>query len=101
MFQRDYQQKWTLEVFKIFDRSIRQNIPIYRVADFSGEILISTFYTSELLYINKTDQEIWIIDDIIKKRKRAGKVEYLVSYQGWPAKFNSWVIKDDIVDVAK
>ena len=35
------------------------------------------------------DQVLWVIEKVVKKRKRAGKEEYLVKYEGWPNKFNS------------
>lgn len=28
-FQRDYQQKWTTELFKISERFLKQNLPLY------------------------------------------------------------------------
>ncbi|MES9903762.1 MAG: hypothetical protein ABW168_13940, partial [Sedimenticola sp.] len=96
-FQRDYQQKWTSELFKISDRFMRQDIPIYRVRDFSDETLVGTFYEQELQKVDKADDALWIVEKTIRKRKKAGKVEHLVKFEGWPDKFNSWIPADDIV----
>lgn len=35
--------------------------------------------------------DVYKIEEIIKTRKRAGKVEYFVKWKIYPEKFNSWV----------
>lgn len=35
----------------------------------------------------------------IRKRKVDGKIEYLVSFEGWPSKYNTWVPESDIKDL--
>ena len=50
----------------------------YEVKDLSGELIKGSFYEPEL-------------QKILKTRKRGGKIEYLVSWKGYPSKFNSWV----------
>ncbi len=67
-FQRDYQQKWTSELFKISDRFMRQDIPIYRVKDFSDDGLVGIFYEQELQKVDKTEDALWIVQKTIRKR---------------------------------
>lgn len=98
-FQRDYQQKWTSEIFKITERSLDQGLPIYKVADFLDENIAGSFYEQEIQRVNKSQNALWIVEKILKRRKRSGIEEYLVKYEGWPDKFNSWVRKDDIYDI--
>lgn len=93
-FQRDYQQKWTSEIFKISERSIKQGIPVYKLIDFSNEAIVGTFYKQELQKVDKNQDALWIIEKVIRKRK--GGKEYLVKYLGWPSKYNSWIKKSDI-----
>ena len=45
--------------------------------------------------MTKSDREHFDVDRILKTRKRGGKIQYLVSWKGYPSKFNSWV--DEIV----
>lgn len=45
-FQRDYQQKWTEEYFKVTQRYKRDGIPVYKVKDLSDEPIEGTFYES-------------------------------------------------------
>jgi len=45
----------------------------------------------EIQKVFKTDDEHFDIDKILKTRRRNGKIQYLVSWRGYPSKFNSWV----------
>lgn len=101
-FQRDYQHKWTSELFKISERYFKQDLPIYKIVDFLHEPVNSTFYEQELQKVSeKSDDVLWVIEKIIRKRKKGGKVQYLVKFDGWPAKFNSWVDQDAVEDIQK
>ena len=100
-FQRDYQQKWTSEIFKISKRSVNQGVPNYAVVDFLEEPIIGSFYEQELQKIDKDQNALWIVEKILRKRKRTEKEEYLVKFEGWGDKFNSWVNKEDVVDISK
>ena len=95
-FQRDYQQKWTEELFKICRRYLRQGIPVYQLKDFSNEDIDGTFYQPELQKVNKESDATWKIEKIMKKRKRNGVKEALVRWLGWHKKFDSWVPESDI-----
>jgi hypothetical protein len=35
---------------------------------------------------------------IRRKRKRKGKTEYLVSFDGWSDKYNQWIPEKDIIN---
>jgi len=54
-FQRDYDQKWTGEIFVVTNRFINQGIPIYRLNDITNDPISGTFYTQELQKVNKGD----------------------------------------------
>ena len=96
IFQRDYQQKWTEEIFIISQRSHKKEHPIYKVTDYNKEPIQGIFYESELQRVNKDKDSLWRVDKIIKKRKRKGKEEWFVSFIGWPKRFNQWIPKGDI-----
>jgi hypothetical protein len=98
-FQRDYMQKWTSEVFKISDRFVRQGIPNYTVIDLLGSPIIGSFYGEEVQKVGKDENALWVVEKILRKRKHAGMEEYLVKFDGWGDRFNSWVNKADIVDI--
>lgn len=99
LFQREYDQKWTGEIFKVSSRFRSQGIPVYKLKDFADESISGAFYSQELQKVNKDDDSIWKIDKILKERKRKGVAEVLVSWHQWPAKFNSWIKKSDLQEV--
>jgi hypothetical protein len=58
-FQRDYQQKWTEELFIIRHRFLREGIPVYRIQDFEDGNIDGTFYQQELQKVNKDGDKAW------------------------------------------
>ena len=87
-FDKGYTPNWTEEVFIIDE--IRFTNPItYKIKDLNGEVIKGTFYREEL---QKTDQEVYRIEKIIRKSK--GKA--LVKWKGYPDEFNSWVPAEDL-----
>ena len=99
-FRRSYQQQYTSEVFKISNRQIKNGIPMYSLKDLNNQTISSAlFYSSELQKVNKDEHSLWFIQDILKKRKRNGKLEYFVSWEGFPKSFNSWVSSDEVKEV--
>jgi transposase InsO family protein len=91
VFDRGYWPNWTEEVFEIYE--VRPTNPItYRIKDLQGEIVTGSFYEQEL---QKTEQETFRIAKILKRRTRKGNKEILVSWSGYPEKFNSWIPAED------
>ena len=99
IFQRDFEQKWTDEVFIIQRRFFRQGIPVYKLKDFAEEPITGTFYEQELQRVDKKEDEVWKVEKIIKTRKKKGVEEVLVSWHQWPSKFNSWIKKSELSEV--
>ena len=95
-FQRDYQEKWTEEIFIVIQRKYRSGIPVYKVTDYAKDSIDGTFYQSELQKVNKDKDALWRVDKVLKKRKRQGKEEVYVSFVGWPKKFNMWLPKENV-----
>lgn len=90
-FQRDYQEKWTEEVFKVASRTRRQGINLYRLVDFMDESISGHFYEAELQKVHKDADSVYRVEKVLKQRKRQGEKEIFVKWVGWPKKFNSWV----------
>ena len=86
-FQRDHQEKWTEEVFVVARRYKKDGIPQYQVKDWADDEVEGSFYERELQPVVKTDDDLWKIEKILRRRK--GRA--LVKWKGWPEKFNSWV----------
>lgn len=90
-FQREYNQRYTTEVFKITKKRKKGDISLYNIKDLNNEGIIGDFQDQELTKVIVPDDKVYKIDKVIKTRTRKGVKEYLVSWQGWPSKFNSWV----------
>ena len=65
----------------------------YFLKDLNGEKLDGTFYEQELLKTNMKENDLYIIEKIIKKVNN----RYLVKWKNYSDKFNSYVNKNDIV----
>ena len=87
-FRKGYEGAWTEEIFKITER-LPRNPPVYRIVDYDDEPITGTFYEKELQKV-KIKDDVFIVDKVIKQRRRKGKTEYFVSWLGYPKKFNSW-----------
>ena len=92
VFEKGYTTRWTEEIFTI--KEIRDTDPItYKLEDLKGEEIKGTFYEPEL---QKTEQQIYRIEKIIKKKKG----ESLVKWKGYSDKFNSWVDNKDLINLS-
>jgi hypothetical protein len=88
-FEKGYTPRWTEEVFTI--SKIQYTDPItYKITDMNGEEIQGTFYEQEL---QKTSQEIFRIEKIIRKRGNKS----LVKWYGYPDSMNSWVDNSELV----
>ena len=88
-FEKGYTTRWTEEIFTIVE--VKHTSPVtYKIADLNEEEIQGTFYEPEL---QKTSQEIFRIEKVIKR----GKKKSLVKWKGYSDNFNSWVDNKDIV----
>lgn len=92
LFQRDYHQKWTEEIFKVTNRIRKEGFNLYTLSDLINESVDGYFYEAELQHITKdTDTATFRVEKVLKQRRHNGQQELLVKWMGWPIKFNSWV----------
>jgi hypothetical protein len=89
VFKKGYVEGWTDEIFTVSMR-YPTDPATYGVKDYDGEDIKGKFYEQELQKVVKED-DVYEIEEVVKTRKRGGKVEYFVKWKGYPSKFNSWV----------
>ncbi|CAG2241745.1 unnamed protein product [Mytilus edulis] len=99
VFEKGYQENWTLEFFKISKRYRRQQQDIYKLKDTLKSELKGSFYRYEIQKIDQSKTKLYKIEKIVRKRKLDGKDQVLVKWLGWPIKFNSWIFKNSIKDI--
>ena len=89
-FRKGYLGDWSQEIFDIASRLPTTPVT-YELRDLSGELIKGRFYEPKIQKVLKSDDEHFDVDRILKTRKRGGKIEYLVSWKGYPSKFNCWI----------
>ena len=94
-FKKGYLPSWTQELFTV-TKCVQTRPPVYVIRDDAGEILEGTFYAEELQKVVKKD-DVYQIEKVIRKRKKGRRVQYLVKWLGYPASFNSWIFKNDLI----
>lgn len=93
VFKKGYLPNWTEELFTV-SGVLRTRPETYHVKDDSGEVLKGTFYRWELQKVKRP--EFYEIESVEDRRKRKGKVQFLVKWKGYPESFNSWVDESDM-----
>ena len=91
-FEKGYEAKWSKEIFRIH-RVLEWRKPhVYELSDLTGEVIDGIFYEQELSLIEKNlDGEEFIVDKIIRSKGRGKNKQVLVSWRGYPSKFDSWI----------
>ena len=87
VFEKGYTPRWTEEVFTI-SQTLATQPPTYRLKDYNGEEIKGSFYEPEL---QRTDQDVFRIEKVLRRRTRGGVKEIYVKWRGYPKTFNSWL----------
>ena len=88
LFEKGFTPNWTEEVFTV-SKIQRTNPVTYKITDYNDEEVQGTFYEQVL---QKTSQEIYRIEKVVKK----GKAKLLVKWKSYPESFNSWADNKDL-----
>lgn len=97
-FQREYNQKWTGDIYIVTYRFRHEDVEVYRLKYYADEPISGKFHAQELQKVNKKEDSVWKVDKILKERTRKGEKEVLVSWCQWPPKFNSWIKKSELIN---
>ena len=85
-FEKGYLPGWSEEIF-IISKTFPTTTVTYAIKDVADEEIQGRFYEPELQLVIKEDN----VYDVLKTRRRNGKMEYYVKWKGYPDKFNSWI----------
>jgi len=98
-FEKSYLPNWTEELFTVSER-IPRRPPVYRVKDSKGELIDGTFYAQELQLVTKPkDDKLFVVQDIVDRKKRNGVEQVLVKWRGHPKSMNSWIPVTELVSL--
>ena len=67
------------------------------VKDLVDEQTEGVFYHQELQLVRMEQDKIYTVERILKKRKRGKKIEYFVRWKGYGDKFNTLIIREDVI----
>ena len=67
------------------------------VKDLVDEQIDGTFYHQELQLVRVEQDKVHTVERILKKRNRGKKIEYFVKWKGYGYKFNTWILKEDVI----
>ena len=81
-----YLPSWTEEVFVIRE-SIPGSVATCKLEEWDGSPLQGTFYKQDLQKVRVSDDHIFRIEKIVKRKGN----KLLVQWKGWPQKYNSWI----------
>ena len=86
LFEKGYLPNWSEEIFEVIE--VKHTSPYtYILKDIAGEVIAGSFYSDEL---QKTNQEIFRIEKVIRKKKINGIEHGLIKWLGYNNTFNEW-----------
>jgi hypothetical protein len=68
----------------------------YRVKDFEEETIDGSFYKQE---VQQIDPQEYLIEKVIKTRKKGKSKEHFVKWKGYPTSANSWVTDEMLINL--
>ena len=98
-FDKEYDQKFSGELFTVTKRYRRSGIPVYHLKDYHDEPIIGSFYTQQLQKVVMDPAQTWKVEKVLKRRTRKGVKEVFIKWLRWPDRFNSWIPAADLQDL--
>ena len=92
VFDKKYTPNWTMEILEVSE-VLPTRPTVYRVTDAMQEEIKGTFYRHELQLVTSLPKTY----DIERILKTEGN-KVFVKWKGYPAKFNSWILKSSIIE---
>jgi hypothetical protein len=81
VFDKQYLPGWSAEIFTIV--KIKETVPYtYKIKDEENEIIKGSFYEEELQK-TKQKEDVYLVEEILGKKKIKGKLYYLVKWLGY------------------
>ena len=92
-FQKSYKGKWALAFYTV-EEVLATSPPTYTLREDEGEIVKGSFYGNELQKVKSPKR--YRVEMILRYRRRNGKDECFVKWQGYSDSYNSWVLASEL-----
>ena len=89
-FNRNFDQNWSDEVFRIVGIDTKASPTMYIIEDENGNVVDGKFYKAELQCIGDKP-EVYRIEKIIRTKGKGVYKQYLVKWHGYSNEYNSWI----------
>ena len=98
VFSRNYDEKWTRELFSVSSARKRASLNVYEVKDLNKDPILGTFYEKELQPVTFDLDGPFDVERVLRtKHGKKGKKMLLIRWANYPPSFDSWISEDDIV----
>lgn len=98
VFAKGYLPSWTEEIFTVAEINDKFTPRMYKLKDYHGHVIDGSFYRQEIEPVIK-DDDVYLIERVIRRRRRDGEVWALVKWLGYPSSMNSWVRESDLSEL--
>ena len=98
VFDKGYLPNWTEEIMTVAEIDDKDTPRMYKLKDEQGEVIEGSFYREEIELITK-DDDVFLVEKIIRYQRRHGERWALVQWLGYPTSMNSWVRDSDLSDL--
>src|SRR5207244_7392860 len=96
-FEKGYLPNWSEQIY-IVDDVLKTTPVTYRIKDSLNESIKGSFYEQEL---QKTNQEVYRVEKVLRKKKIDGIEHALVKWSGYSDKFNEWILMENTKKIRK
>lgn len=93
-FEKGYRPNWTREIFKV-TTVYKKALPEYRLQDLLGEDILGKFLERELQAVHPQESQSYKIKQFIRSKGKGSSKQSLVSWEGYPDKFQTWIPSKD------
>ena len=93
-FQRENDERWSRKLFVVNELFMSDRLPQYRLKDYAGEVVSGTFYENQMK--KAYEQYRYLVETVLRSRKRGGRKQLLVRWRRWPFKYDSWKYEKDV-----
>jgi transposase InsO family protein len=76
-FDREYDERWTMEYFVADHRGMKEGIPHYTLKYTSGDAVQGTVYQPELNRVKVTEKMVYRIEKVIRRRRNEAMVKWM------------------------